>query len=115
MQEAETADGIESWALTTVISLQYFHSFSHHYPYFSFYYMQEAETADGIEFVGEDVSGVDLGEDDNGNRRDVSDGDEDEEELEEIVVKDLKSTPFPDGYVVTYRKCNRAQTFHFFC
>jgi len=49
--------------------------------------VQEAETADGIEFVGEDVSGVDLGEADNGNRRDVSDGDEDEEELEEIVVK----------------------------
>ena len=55
--------------------------------------MQEAETADGIEFVGEDVSGVDLGEDDNGRHRvrgrDISDGDEDEEELEEIVVEKI--------------------------
>jgi hypothetical protein len=74
--------------------------------------MQEAETADGIEFVGEDVSGVDLGEADIGNRRDISDGDEDEEELEEIVVKCLKSNPF---LMVTFRKCDRALSLMFPC
>ena len=54
--------------------------------------MQEAEAADGIEYVGEDVSEVDL-EDEDGDarpRRDPLDDDE-EEDVEEIVVDDDES------------------------
>jgi len=54
--------------------------------------MQEAEAADGIEYVGEDVSEVDLEEEegDARPRRDPLDDDE-EEEVEEIVVDEDES------------------------